>query len=78
MKDGSQATQEDGTQCNGVLIKTGPMVDKPIYFDLKKKAQLRKAYLEAEGTNSFFFEGQEILTAYAGYLLEHLDTRIKA
>jgi hypothetical protein len=76
MSDGSEDMPKNGVKLNDVSIKTGPMLDKPIKFDHAKKEQLRDAYLEAEGTTSFYFEGQELLTSYAGYLLEYLDTRI--
>ena len=78
MKGGSRATQEDGTPCNDVLIKSGPMMASKI-FDREKTEALRKEYSTAirHNFNSFLFEDEELLTAYAGYLLEYLDTRIK-
>lgn len=48
-------------------------------FDSAKKADLQYAYDEAvkDGVEQFMFDGKELLTSYARYLLMHLDTIIK-
>ena len=78
MKNGSQVTQENGEKLNVVSIKSGPMVDEPIQFDREMTERLRKNYDGAIRHNDkdFWFEGQQLLTAYAGYLLEYLDSRL--
>jgi hypothetical protein len=48
-----------------------------INFDRPKTERLREAYNLAvsEGLEQFRFEGQELVTAYAKYLLEYLDSK---
>ena len=52
---------------------------KTITFNKSKKTQLRKAYDLAvkENKKMFIFDGNELLTKYAKYLLEYLDNVIK-
>lgn len=42
----------------------------------KNKEEFRKSYEDAQknGIEQFIFEGKEILTAYAKYLLQYLDS----
>ena len=49
-----------------------------INFDRKKLEALRQAHAEAlkEGRKEFVFEGNDLYTPYAGYLIEYLDSRI--
>lgn len=46
-----------------------------IDFDKPKRERLREAYQKAleEGKDRFDFDGHEVLTRYAYYLLEYLD-----
>lgn len=46
-----------------------------VYFDSKKFNMLKKAYNKAlfEGSDTFIFEGREILTTYAKYMLKYLS-----
>ena len=48
---------------------------EPINFTPEKRDQFRAAYNEAVKNDEevFEFEGNEVLTAYAKYLLIHLD-----
>jgi hypothetical protein len=50
-------------------------MSKKVDFDLKKAERLKRAYEEAieVKAESFIFEGDEYLTSYAKYLLEHLS-----
>jgi hypothetical protein len=50
-----------------------------ISFDKKKKNSLKRAYLKAvKGKKEVFvFEGIDLSTRYAKYLLQYLDTIIK-
>jgi hypothetical protein len=52
---------------------------KKIYFTREKLTELKKAYHKAriKGQTEFKFEGQDVLVAYAKYLIEHLDTKFK-
>jgi len=49
-----------------------------IVFDKEKKEKLIKAYKEARSNNkeTFMFEGKEILTDYAKYLIEYLEAHL--
>ncbi len=78
MTTGSEATQQDGERLSVVSIRIGPMLNKSLEFDREKTESLRKAYDVSIRSNfkSFQFEGNEYLTAYAGYLLEYLDARL--
>ena len=53
------------------------MTQPQITFTPEKFAALRRAYQHAVETEreSFEFEGHELLTSYAKYLLEYLSTR---
>jgi len=77
MRDGLLDTQKNGEKLSVVSIKSGPMMAS-MEFDRVKAKQLRKKYEEAlrNDDTSFWFEDQELLTAYAAYLLEYLDTRL--
>ena len=46
-----------------------------IKFNEEKRDELRKAYEDAlrNKKETFMFEGREMVTAYAKYLLEYLD-----
>jgi len=48
-----------------------------IQFTPEKATALQKAYDRAvgEGAEVFVFEGQEVVVAYAKYLLEYLKTK---
>ena len=48
-------------------------------FDKKKREKLREAYLKAATSkkNIFTFEKKKFVTAYAGYLLQHLDNVLR-
>lgn len=50
-----------------------------IKFDRPKTERLRKAYTAAAqtGQDQFDFEGHTLVTAYAKYLLEHLDNQFR-
>jgi hypothetical protein len=50
-----------------------------INFDRPKVARLRVALAAAQtqGQEQFTFEGHELLTTYAKYLLEYLDQRFE-
>jgi len=47
-----------------------------ISFDKQKLSDLKKQYDKAvaDKKESFIFEGKELLTAYAKYLIEYLNT----
>lgn len=46
-------------------------------FNLAEAKQLQKAYNDAvaQGQEQFIFRGEDLLVAYAKYLLEYLKTR---
>lgn len=48
-------------------------------FDRKKVLLLRQRYERAvqEGEKQFTFDGEELLTAYAKYMLEYLERQFK-
>jgi len=50
-----------------------------VSFDKAKMDQLQVAYDKAvaAGDDQFVFEGHELLTQYAKYLLEYLETKLK-
>ena len=50
-----------------------------ISFDWEKLNRLKTAYNNAvkSGQNSFIFEGHELLTNYAKYLIEYLNSVIR-
>jgi hypothetical protein len=50
---------------------------KTILFTRAKVQHLRGAYQRAlhAGHDQFEFEGQQVLTSYAKYLIEHLDSQ---
>lgn len=50
-----------------------------INFDKHLLAKLKEAYDIAvkEGKESFVFEGHELLTSYAKYLIEYLKDKLK-
>lgn len=52
---------------------------KTVTFDKQKKKFLRELYNTAvkENKSVFIFDGYPLLTKYAKYLLEYLDTIIK-
>lgn len=52
---------------------------KRIDFDRAKTRRLRAAYNRAveAGKEQFTFEGNELLTSYAKYLLEYLDLKFR-
>jgi hypothetical protein len=52
---------------------------KTIHFTRVKLNDLRGSYQKAlhSGHDEFEFEGQRVLTAYAKYLIEYLDTQFK-
>ena len=79
MTDTSNPTPKAGTR-QEVPIGSGPMQDQPVKFDHVKRELLRIDYDTAVRCNdkSFWFDGQELLTPYAGYLLEYLDTQLGA
>ncbi len=78
MTTGSEATQQDGERSSVVSIRVSPMLSKSIEFNREKTKLLHKAYDKALRSNqvSFKFEGEELLTPYAGYLLEYLNSRL--
>lgn len=49
-----------------------------INFNLEKLEKLKGEYQRALDTNEvfFIFEGQEILTSYAKYLIEYLEMKL--
>lgn len=52
---------------------------KSINFNAEKLEELKKLYLNAVTTGSdiFIFDGSEISTTYAKYLIEYLNEKIK-
>jgi hypothetical protein len=52
---------------------------KTINFTRAKTEELRTKYSEAvkNGLEMFLFEGHQLVTSYAKYLLEYLDTNFK-
>lgn len=54
------------------------MTDK-IVFDKEKLRKLKKLYKSAleRGADSFLFEGKEVLTAYAKYMIQFVETQLK-
>jgi hypothetical protein len=50
-----------------------------IEFDKKKFDELKMAYNKAKVNDleSFKFEGTELITAYAKYLIQYLDSKFK-
>ena len=72
MSGTSQAISEDGTKSATLKLPTNH-----VRFDREKTEQLRTKYDAAIRTNKlvFDFEGNELLTAYAGYMLEYLDAK---
>lgn len=48
-------------------------------FDKPKYLKLKKAYQKAvrEQLKSFTFDGEELLTVYAKYVLEYIDMKFK-
>jgi hypothetical protein len=50
-----------------------------INFDREKLRRLKTAYDRAvkQGNESFMFDGNELLTAYAKYLIEYLTDKFK-
>jgi hypothetical protein len=52
---------------------------KTITFDRQEVANLKRYYNKAvkDQTKSFFFRGNILLTAYAKYLIEYLDSQFK-
>jgi len=78
MTNSSTATQEDGGKLNHVGIKNGPD-GKIVEFSREKTENLRTAYDEAvrTGAEVFEFEGLQLVTGYAKYLLEYLDGRLE-
>lgn len=52
---------------------------KSINFNAEKLEELKKLYLNAVTTGSevFIFDGSEIITTYAKYLIEYLSEKLK-
>ena len=78
MKNGLQDMPENGEKLRNVSIRIGPTVNELITFDQELTNKLRHDYNEAVHLeyHSFWFEGQELLTVYAKYLLEYLDDKL--
>ena len=60
-----------------------PRIDKTNYIDFtspKMIEQLKTAYDKAvhEKAETFMFEGNEILTAYAHYMIQYLELEMKS
>lgn len=49
-----------------------------VQLTLERAALLKTAYLSAKQTNTdlFTFEGNDYVTAYAGYLLQYLESQL--
>ena len=74
MTNTSQDTLEDGIKSATLKLPTSRL-----RFDRAKTEKLRTEHAKALAANNrgFFFEGNELLTAYAGYMLEYLDAKLK-
>ncbi len=61
-----------------LTVTSGAGTKSPVRFDRERTELLRKKYDTAVRGNhkSLFFDGEEYITAYAGYLLEYLDTQL--
>jgi len=59
--------------CHDVRSRT---MTQMVTFDFTKLVALKKAYEECEG-ESFMFDGREYLKAYAKYLIQYLEGRLK-
>lgn len=55
------------------------MPDKTVIFTKEKRERLRIAYAKAvkDKRDTFVFDGDEVSTKYARYLLEYLDQVLK-
>ena len=75
MTNGSKDTPVNGAKLSDVLIKQDEQV---MAFDRPTMIKLNTAYNEALSKQEtvFTFEGVELLTAYAKYLLEYLEERL--
>jgi len=53
------------------------MTDNKIIFTAEKREELRVAYdaTVKRGDDTFWFDGVEIVTGYAKYLIEYLDMK---
>ena len=60
-----------------ISIQPGP-TGPTIVFDAAKTERLRQKYNKAKlsSVDTFTFDGNTLVTAYAGYLLEYLDTKL--
>ena len=74
MTDSSEVISEEETKSRSeVSVKT-----PPTRFDRETTNQLRAEHNKAllSNQNTLVFNGEELLTAYAGYLIEYLDTQL--
>lgn len=78
MTNSSTATQEDGDKLKHVGIKNGPN-EKLEMFDVGRTQRLHTAYNQAVADQAEIieFEGLQMVTNYAKYLLEYLDGRLE-
>jgi len=68
-----------GEQFQNCLVTKGEHIMQTITFSQKKLKQLKDAYAVAvtEGRDQFTFEGHELLTSYAKYLIEYLTLKLE-
>ncbi len=75
----SEPTEEAGIKLDSVSVSKDPGQGW-IEFDRKKYNKLRMAYNQAlaREKDEFVFQGMDLVTDYAKYLLEYLDNRLSA